>query len=389
MATSPYGSDMISASGGDGNPQQAANYNMASDTPTSAGDPNRKRRRPQGQQGQPQDQTQGDAGTAQRQTFAQMQQAGQARPSPAVLQQQGAQSLQGMAQQLLQNPSAYNDQAMQAQFARMSGQIDDQYKQKEVATREEMARRGLSDSSIAGGRLADLNVGKRSAQTELAAQIAEQAANRYTSDRVAAMNAALGVNAQDIQQNQFGQQMGLNYAQLAQSGNQFDRSLSQSGSQFDRNLAQQGNQFQQNLGFNQFQAQQQNNQFLQNLAQQGYQFDRNLGQQQNQFQQNYGLQRDQFNANQNQFQQNFGEDQRRYNQNFGEQGRQFDANLANNRYQFDNTLQQNGLQYLMSMLGPNFATWGNAPSAYGGQNAPNAQSVAYGRDTMPTLSYGG
>lgn len=97
-------------------------------------------------------------------------------------------------------PSSYGSDAVQQTFGRLSGQIDDDFTQRERLLEEDMARRGLADSSIRGGRLQDLNVGRRSARTELADRLIEQQAQTQSSDTARAIAQAMGLQGQ-----QFGQ----------------------------------------------------------------------------------------------------------------------------------------------------------------------------------------
>lgn len=74
------------------------------------------------------------------------------------------------------NPSAYGlDQVKQA-YDWLGGSIDDQYAVEQQKLGEEMAKRGLSISTIFGGRLSDLNIGKRSAKESMAYDLAQKLA---------------------------------------------------------------------------------------------------------------------------------------------------------------------------------------------------------------------
>ena len=92
----------------------------------------------------------------------------------------------------LRNPSAFDNEAVQQAYSRMGQDIDDRFSQQQTALREEMAARGLSDSSIMGGRLSDLNGGQRQARTELATQLGMQRAQDFAGAR----NAAIGLGMQ-------------------------------------------------------------------------------------------------------------------------------------------------------------------------------------------------
>lgn len=168
-------------------------------------------------------------------TFAQMQQAGQARPAPPPMhvpqQPSYAPQLTQAISQALVNPSAYgSDQVMQT-YNRLGQNIDDQYAQQKQATDEEMARRGLYDSTLAGGKLHDLNIGQRDAKTALAQQLATSQAQDYSGARSQAIAQALQAQGQDqnygLQQQQFGLNSALGYGNLDLSR----QSLAQQGEQ--------------------------------------------------------------------------------------------------------------------------------------------------------------
>ena len=92
----------------------------------------------------------------------------------------------------LRNPSGFDNAEVQRLYEQMGQGIDDRFRQEQTALEEQMAARGLSDSSILGGRLADLNVGRRSARTELANQLLTQRAQDLAQSR----NAAIGLGMQ-------------------------------------------------------------------------------------------------------------------------------------------------------------------------------------------------
>lgn len=140
-------------------------------------------------------------------TFAQLQTQGIPRPAPPVAQPVGSTPVGGALQQsildALGNPSRFGAKEAQDMFGRLSGQIDDEYTLKGRQVDEQMAARGFYDSTMAGGQLHDLNVGRRSAKTDLAQRIAESQAQTYGQDRASAIQQALGFMNQEQQGNQF------------------------------------------------------------------------------------------------------------------------------------------------------------------------------------------
>lgn len=145
------------------------------------------------------------------QTFAQMQAAGVPRPAPPTppmgFPSSGASApgnpvgdaLQQSVLGGLNNPSAFNSDIVQQTFNRLSGAIDDKYSEDERRTNEQLAGRGLYDSTEAAGRLHDLNVGRRSAKTNLADSLLTQQAQTYGQDRASAIASALGLTGQQNQ----------------------------------------------------------------------------------------------------------------------------------------------------------------------------------------------
>jgi hypothetical protein len=123
------------------------------------------------------------------QTFAQMQQSGQARPAPAPA-GGGAQLGQafqssGQSNTLLQQlqgqlgamggRSTYDDPGFQQRRAAAMGNLEAERKASETDLNEEMARRGLAASSIASGRLGDIAGQFGRAQATLDADLTKEA----------------------------------------------------------------------------------------------------------------------------------------------------------------------------------------------------------------------
>jgi hypothetical protein len=270
----------------------------------------------------------------------------------------------------LQNPSSFNQDAVQQMFNRLSGQIDDEYTQKDRLLGEDMARRGLSESSIRGGRMADLNVQKRSAKTELGDRLLERMAQTGSADRQAAISQAMGYDA-----NQFGQGLQGYQANLGANQQNFQQDLMARAFQGDQNAMQ----IVQNMGIQGFnnQAGQQGFQNQMNTAQMQNQFGNDLFQRQlgaSQFNQGLGqaqfnnqLAGAQFNAGQNQqqyqnnltnFQANLGAGQQGFNQRqallsglLGYEQQGFDNEFQNRQFEADNDFRNRQLAAAMASLG--------------------------------------
>lgn len=99
-------------------------------------------------------------------------------------------------------PGAFDTDALRDQFEYLSGDIDDDFTMANRDLDESMARRGLYGSTGAdfhSGRAADLNVGRRTARTALARDLAHQAAQSGAQDRrdrLAWLSALMGFGQQ-------------------------------------------------------------------------------------------------------------------------------------------------------------------------------------------------
>lgn len=135
----------------------------------------------------------------------------------------------------LQNPNPYGAQDVKDQYNYLAGNIDDQYSLDQQKLGEEMARRGLGSSTIYGGRLQDLNIGKRSAKEALATDLAHNFAQNYGSSQQGALGLGntLGTSAQNNQQSWLQQLMG--YGQQAFNNDLATNAQNQSASQAYQN----------------------------------------------------------------------------------------------------------------------------------------------------------
>lgn len=212
------------------------------------------------------------------QTFAQMQEQGQARPAPPTINpnlnlpgpqpfpgitvQPGmggggmttslaatagggagvSPDVQAFIRQMMAQPSAYTDEQFNQNVLRHGQRIDDEFTQRERALQEDMVRRGLSESSIHGGRLRDTHIERRQAHADLVGQLAEQRARQLDEARARAASVAidadrLGLEGQrlnlDAQRTGFeGQRL-----QLDQERARLDAFLRQEQAKLDREVA--------------------------------------------------------------------------------------------------------------------------------------------------------
>ncbi|MGJ0510255.1 MAG: hypothetical protein ACR652_24685 [Methylocystis sp.] len=184
----------------------------------------------------------------------------------------------GAVQSFLQNPNGFNSDAVKQSYGYLSGQIDQDFNQGQLALRDEMAKRGLSESSINGERSNILLGNRRSAQEDLASRLLTQQAESQTGAQQAAIQAALGYGNQN-----FNQGLGAYQANAGTNNQNFQQALATAAFQGDQNAMA----IMQNMGIQGF-----NNA----AGQQGYQ---NQQTQQNQNFQNQ-MQSAGFNAGQNQ-----------------------------------------------------------------------------------------
>jgi hypothetical protein len=148
------------------------------------------------------------------------------------------------------NPSAYGAPEAQATFDRLNAALSEKFGLQRREVDNQMARRGLYDSTTAVGALGDVAIQQSRAQADLAGQIAEQQALQAQSDRQSANAQGIQLAGMDQNQGQFDVQQelarllgvgGLNLQrdQLGQQDRQFGATQ---GLERDR-LAQQDRQF--------------------------------------------------------------------------------------------------------------------------------------------------
>lgn len=203
------------------------------------------------------------------QTFAQLQKQGMARPAPpqapqaqAFAQYGGSQQAQQMRQNLQQQlqqfgqaPSRFDTQAFQQIRGAQAANLQAEYGAQQKALNEELARRGLSASSVGGGRMGDLAGQQARALADIDAQLLQRAAETQAQDRAQLLQAGQGfaelAGAQDLAQfeanrvaqaatfenqlraAQFGQQQFEQGGQEAFQAAQAEESAQQAARQFD------------------------------------------------------------------------------------------------------------------------------------------------------------
>lgn len=239
-----------------------------------------------------------------------------------------AQQTQNAAGQALANPSAYNAPQVQQTFEMLNRQLGQGYDVERQKINEEMAKRGIYFSSIAGGRLGDLATNQANAQRDLATQLATQAAQTYGSDRANAIQSGLNVGQQG-----FGNQLAAYNANLTGAGQNFSQGLQA----YNANMGAANQNFQNQLAQAAFQGDQNAQQALSSLnnAQFG------LGQQS----QNYNQGLSTYNANANATNQNFANALANATFNSGQNQFGYNAGLQNAQFGLGQN-QQNYAQQL-------------------------------------------
>lgn len=106
------------------------------------------------------------------------------------------QSIQQRVMQLLQKPSAYDSDQAKTTFERLRQGLDESYDVDQQKLKEEMASRGLGDSTIYGGRLGDLSVQHGRDLSSLAGQVIQDQAKTQASDTAQAIATAMGFSGQ-------------------------------------------------------------------------------------------------------------------------------------------------------------------------------------------------
>lgn len=245
--------------------------------------------------------------------------------------QQVDQANQQSVLQALMNPSRYGSDQAKSTFDVLNRQLTQQGNADYQRINEDMASRGLYNSTTAGGRLGDLATNLGNQRADFATTIANNQAQTYGQDRAQAIQQAMGYGGQQFQQGAQG--FGLNQ----QAGQQrYDQQMGAGQFGLQQNAQNFGQQAQQ-YGLNQGEAMNKYNAGLNNaqfgLQQQG---------------QNYGQQANTFGLNQAANQQGFNQQLAGVTglQNYGQQGFQNQLATAGFNAQQDQAQTQMWLQML-------------------------------------------
>lgn len=228
-----------------------------------------------------------------------------------------------LLQQMMQNPTAYDDTVIKAQRDAAMGTLDQQSRAMQSQLDEEMARRGVYASSVAGGRMGDLAANRLQAIRDLESTFLTNRADAMDRGRQAAAGLGLQADSLNQQGSLAAARMGLD-AQMANSDNAFRYSnLGEQSRQFGaglgRDYAQMGmqdRQFGAGLDRDYARMGMDDRQFGADLGMRDRQFGANLAQNDRQFGANYGLDRDRFGYDRWRDERNFNEDRFRDQRNF-------------------------------------------------------------------------
>lgn len=115
-------------------------------------------------------------------------------PTPAIPQVSAGGGIPGLGQAIMQLMNT-GPRDISGDYEKMAGRIDDEYALKTKSLEGDMARRGLADSSIRGGNLADLNTSQRNAKSDVLSELASGAEREAIQNKLAALGLATQYDA--------------------------------------------------------------------------------------------------------------------------------------------------------------------------------------------------
>jgi hypothetical protein len=108
-------------------------------------------------------------------------------------------------------PSGYDSDMLMGSYKRMNAQLGEDYDVERQKIKEEMYRRGVSDSSIHGGRLGDVATDQARAQEDLAYKLLTDAAQQQSSDQQNSLGMLMNLYGLTNQDQATRMGMGLSY----------------------------------------------------------------------------------------------------------------------------------------------------------------------------------
>ena len=159
------------------------------------------------------------------QTFAQMQQAGQARPAPTA---QASQAYGGMMDRLMQSlnqPTGYNAQQLQQMRSAQMANLNQEFGEQQRQLNENLARRGISASTIAASGLGRLAGEQSRAMADVDARLLQQQAEMEQRSREANIGALTNITGELGRLGLGGRGLDIQEQELGQRQRQFEATL--------------------------------------------------------------------------------------------------------------------------------------------------------------------
>jgi len=272
-----------------------------------------------------------------------------------VPQWQGNSQVAQLLQQMIANPTAYDDSVIQAQRAAGMGRLDQQSAMDKARLDEEMAGRGLFSSTIAQGRLGDIDINRTNAIADMEAGFLRDRASSMDAGRRAAAELGLSADRNSFDQWLGGQNLGLDREKLGMDDafRRDDLAFRREDSTLDR--GQRASEFDRNFGLD-----------TQKFGEDRRQFDATEGRLGSQFDRTYGLDRDRFDRDSYEFDTEMGykdralgEDTRRFDLGYGLDRDRF--GLDKDRQSWDQNIDYYDRYSTSDLLDPNTPYGGGTP----------------------------
>lgn len=232
-------------------------------------------------------------------------------PAPAAQPQpsqgyQGNSAVSALLQQMIAQPTAYDDSVIQAQRTAGMGRLEQQGAMDKARLDEEMAGRGLFSSTIAQGRLGDIDINRTNAMADMEAGFLKDRASAMDAGRRSAAELGLSADRNAFDQWQGQEELGLDRQRLGMDDafRRDELSWDKENSTLDR--SQRSSEFDREFGLD-----------TEKLGEDRRQFDATDSRQRDQWGQEFGEDRRQFDADLGYKDRALGEDTRRFDANFG------------------------------------------------------------------------
>jgi hypothetical protein len=145
--------------------------------------------------------------------------------TPTATAPQDVQGLQELLQQMLSQPSRFDDEVFNQVRSANKANLDAEFGGARQALEEDMARRGISASSIAAGRYGDLSGQQARAMATMDADLLKEMATTQAQDRALAAQSGTDLQRLLDSRAQFGQDLELRAFQVQEQARQAGREL--------------------------------------------------------------------------------------------------------------------------------------------------------------------